>query len=127
MMTSTDAAVATDKKFLQYNIQFTETEAKFFIKAAGPYNEATPNRLLTLIEDIKKILPEPEFGPSFLYRIGREYSRVLYVEAPDSWMPEGAITPEIISRLEEAGKKAKADEACLVSEKFWFKFRFWWD
>jgi hypothetical protein len=132
-----DVALELDKLSTNWLAEFDPEEAVEFVKRAEYYNNFTNEDLVNLIESINKIIPRfwngednPNNG-SYIHTfyIGNEDTRVIYLSLFKDWdVLKNFDFNEIEKKLEELGRKAKADEyEAVVNSKYYFKYRFWWD
>lgn len=129
-------AVKLDKRFTNWNVRLTPKEAMEFCKSAEEYNNLTKKGACELIGEIDKIIPlmrlgkdNPNTGQSHhYYRIGREGSRVIYLEIVKTYLFVGFDYVVLGKKLFELGKKANADEHYVEKNTHLeFVYRFWWD
>lgn len=131
-----DAALALDPLSLHYKVQFDPDEAVEFasreVMRYGP--------TLELVEGINELIPlksypkvngrpNPNDGqPHHKIWVGREYSRVVYLEIIKAYMPDGFEYSRLGPKLKALGRRMSCDEAeCLKSNADRFAYRFWWD
>jgi hypothetical protein len=146
-----------DKNFFEklYNISLNHTvlfnpdcdmnKIETYIRAIGQANEFYPNKVLSMVQKIDKIIPlayynenNPNNGSRlWTMEIGRESSAVIYIHIKTRQLNKDRIDPQkipaIISDCMDAAKKAKADEISYETDKSEDNYyetitiRFWWD
>jgi hypothetical protein len=144
------AALALDEFSLTYRVEMRPDEALAFAANCGDYNEATEARLARLVKRLDRAIPpmwfdspadfpNPNNGkPHHVYHVGREGSRVLYLEIRlgylESFRPpvgsEWRTLPTLATfeRLfGDFGQEARADEFSVERDAHSWTFRFWWD
>ena len=140
------AALLMDGHAHHYQVKYTPEEAAELVAHLGDYNAATQDELSALLCAIDSCIPTMDFGgdnpnngrPHHHYRIGREYSRVIYVDilatyitAPYGWAVDDWC--RLAARLEALGRKAGADEVAaswsgdIEDDTGELTCRFWWD
>ena len=125
---------------MHYNVEVDPADAVEAATLLPEYNNATPERLVNLINSIGEMTPtmqyyvgNPNNGlPLHKFIIGREYSRVLRLQIPKRSMPDILgrhwVWMRYADDLSALGREARADEMTIISnEEDWFEFRFWWD
>jgi hypothetical protein len=134
------AALVLDEHALRYQVELTPDEAIDFAANLRDYNEATASRLTALVQRINDLIPPMDFGllngepnpnngrPHHTFRMGREYSRVLYVCIVKSYLPRDYDWAELVSTLDFYARHAAADEHGLSqTSPTSITFRVWWD
>ena len=129
------AALLLDPHSLRYQVEMTPSEALDFTGQLENYNDFYPESVAELLEKINDLIPAMQFAPNnpnngrphHTYRVGRESSRVLYLDIVKAYMPASDYAA-IAHTLTAWGHKAKADEAWVEEDsESMFTFRFWWD
>ena len=138
-----EAALRLDEDANHWTLELRPVEALEFCARCTWRNEASPLRLVTLIEDIDNLIPPMNYGKCngkdnpnngkthHTFTVGRENSRVLYLNVIKAYMPantnydnHGGLADKLIA----LGRKAQADEAHITeNDSGAFTFRFWWD
>ena len=130
------AALALDEEALNWSVTVRPDEAAELAGALGGYNEATPERLAGIIASVDDLIPRKDYGQGnpntggmhHEYRIGREYSRVLYVQVVKTYLPDGFDLAALGVRIKEIAKDHRADEAWVTKDTpHDFEFRIWFD
>ena len=130
------AALQLDDVANHYQVEFTPAEAREF---------AVGERVLAeLLENIDKLIPLMNYPPidghenanngkpHHVYKIGKEYSRVLYTEIRKMYL-NGSGGPEfdykwLTGQLKLLAKAAGAKEFEVVKEtETVYRFKMWWD
>lgn len=108
------------------------------------YKKGCPSTMSELIIAINKLIPvknypgdNPNNGDmSHNFRVGREYSQVLYLEVIKAYLPKDFDYIELANKLKLLAINAHCDEYMIIensSEPFMdgitgeFLYRFWWD
>lgn len=130
------AALALDEEALNWSVTVRPDEAAELAAALREYNEATPVRLAAIVASVDDLIPRRDCGdgnPStggmhHEYRIGREYSRVLYVQVVKTYLPDGFDLAALATRITKIAKGHRADEAWVTKDTpHDFEFRIWFD
>lgn len=130
------AALALDEAALNWSVTVRPDEAAELAAALREYNEATPERLGAIIASVDALIPRKDYGNGnpntggmhHEYRIGREYSRVLYVQIVRTYLPEGFDVATLAARIKQVAKGHRADEAWVTKDTpHDFEFRIWFD
>jgi hypothetical protein len=130
------AALALDKHFLHYQIEFRPDEAAEFLRATEQVNDTKPDALASLVQTITENVPPMNFGagnpnngnPHHTFRIGREYSRVIYLNIIKTYLPSDFDYKSLHTRLDALARQALADECDVEQDDMRrFSYRFWWD
>lgn len=130
------AALALDEEALNWSVTVRPDEAAELAGELRDYNEATRERIAAIVESIDAIIPRKDYGegsPNAVgmhheYRIGREYSRVLYVQVVRTYLPEVFDLAALAARIKEVAKGNAADEAWVTKDTpHDFEFRIWFD
>lgn len=130
------AALALDEEALNWSVTVRPDEAAELAAALREYNEATPERLGAIIASVDGLIPRKDLGDGnpntggmhHEYRIGREFSRVLYVQIVRTYLPEGFEVAALAVRIKEIAKGHRADEAWVTRDTpHDFEFRIWFD
>ena len=131
-----EAALALDPHALQYHVEMSPEEALAFESRLEGYNEFSANLVAELVKHVNAIIPRMDFGGDngnnghthHAWRVGREHSRVLYLQFRKSHMPKDFDYKKLTKKLEIMGKMARADESdCTVNDESEYKYRWWWD
>ena len=112
-----DAAAALDLVALQWRVTVRPDEAADLVGALRDYNGATRRVLARLIIGVDAVIPGSDYGPAnpntgrmhHEYSIGREFSRVLYVEVNKTYLPTGFDCAALAARLDGLAREAGAD------------------
>jgi hypothetical protein len=130
------SALDLEKDSIQHQVQFHPTEALSFATVAKPAGLGQLE-LVKLIEKINSLIPRMDFGPNngstgdpfHKFRIGLEYSRVVYIVVPKNYVPK--MTPadwmKLVAQIRAVATKFKADEYKVDIEPACLTFRLWWD
>ena len=128
--TIVDKAVDLDMVSLQYRVQMTPTEAAAFCERRDPW-------IGDLLAEIDKVIPLAQYEDTsnpnhntthHHYYIGREYSRVIYVEVFRNYLTSCKESRAIAAKIEELAKKYEADEINDEGEHGGsLLIRIWWD
>jgi hypothetical protein len=131
-----EAAVAVDEGFLQWTAEFGPAEALEFAQHCQGYNNASNKRLTGLIQYVNDHAPKMKFAgtnannghPSHRFKIGREYSRVVYVVLDRQGMDPEFKWDKYLKGIERHAKtKAECDEFHVTEEDRRISIRIWWD
>lgn len=127
------AALALDKLSLHHRISFNPTDAYDFLYSTDViYRE----NLSGLIKDIDLLIPTMKFGegnPSngkkhHHYLIGRENSRVIYIEIIGSYLDTNFSIGDLTENIRKLSKFHEADEFTGEADKDRnVLYRLWWD
>lgn len=118
------AALLLDNHSNHYQVRMDPDEALEFTAALGDYNSFEPAKAVKLIEKINGLFDKPPHT----YRVGREYSHVMYLDIVKAYLPAGNDYDALANTLSGWGLEAKADEAGVTEDgNGMFTFRFWWD
>ena len=126
-----DAALTLDSHALFYRVRLNPAEAERFARQVGD-----DDHLAALLNAVDAVIPRMDFGPanpnsgkvSHSYEVGRECSRVVYLDWVRSYAPKGFDWPALEARLREIGEEAGADEYGPEEDgALGFRYRFWWD
>ncbi len=124
-----------------FQVTLTPAEAAEFARRVGPW-QPEQYGMLPVIEAADRIIPRKSYGPDnpnhgrtfHTYRVGREYSAVLYVDILSTYLAPGVTAAELGQRIiEEAQAAARADEAYTLPlfqedpDGDSIAVRFWWD
>ena len=133
-------AVELDRVSLRHKIDFTPASARRF--AARCEAHGVDNcRLREMVRKIDKFIPPMNFGmcngtpnpnngrPHHWYTIGKEYSRVLYVNIAKAYLRDSdKLCARIGNFLYQISEDYGADEFGIVEDTpDSFVARFWWD
>lgn len=130
------ATLLLDTYSNHYQVEMRPDEAMEFTAALDDYNGFDPDRAVKLIERINDLIPPMQFGsgnpnndkPHHTFRVGREYSRVMYLDVVKAYMPINHDYAKLAGKLGRLGNDVNADEAGVVEDTDGcFTFRFWWD
>ena len=121
---------------MHFNVEFQAEDAVEFVKCIEPSNRITD--LPGLLTKINQIMPKSdnEYNgrrPALnLYRIGREYSLVIYVELGGfnaSKIGGPLMVMQLVERVKAFAKTHGADEADLQQSDpvHGLRIRLWWD
>ena len=130
------AALTLDRVASHYRVRLDPSAALLFAELAPDGNALTAPPLRDLTLAINALLPRSDFGPGnpntglmhHAFDVGRENSRVLYLNWPKSYAPKGFDFLALIAKLAELARDAEADEFDLVeNSRFSFEYRIWWD
>ena len=131
-----DAMLDLDTRCLHWQAEVTPTEALEFSARSRQYNAWTPLRAVTLIEAVNKAIPPMDYGPlnpntgrmHHTYRVGRSYSREMFVQIVKAYMPKDTDYLQLVVDLHEMGRAAAVDFQSVVEETAGsLTFRWWWD
>ena len=134
-MRKVNATLELDPHSMVYTVEMSPDEARRFVARAMDYNDATPERLVRLVEQVNGLVPPMTFGgtnpnngkPHHTVGVGRECSRVLYLKVRKFYMPDYDFST-LERRLDKLGREAWADESwTTVDDEHEFVFRWWWD
>jgi len=147
----TETALHLDKISLHHTIEFRPEEACYFARRQYELSETvgtqtgyglTAHQTRQLLRLIDNVIPRMNFGTlngqpnpndgrtCHTYRIGREYSRVIYVTVPHLYFREGnrlGIIRQIKASIQSLAEHYQADEFDIEDGKYSTTFRFWWD
>jgi len=119
------AAVRLDNEALNWLVTVSPVKAAELARALRDYNEATRARLTAIIESIDAMIPRDMHHE---YSIGRNYSRVLFVQVVKTYLPDGFDLAALAARMKEIANGNAADEAWATKDTpHDFEFRIWWD
>ena len=130
------AALALEQVSIQHQVQMDADEALAFANRALPSGLGQLD-FVRLIEKINALIPRMDFGPNNLstgrtfhkFRIGLEYSRVVYVIVPKNYAKD--LTPndwmQVCAKMRSLATKAKANEYKVDIDPASLEFRLWWD
>jgi hypothetical protein len=131
-----ETALALDATGAQYQIEFRADEAVQFVSALPSEEQAAAWGLLGFIKYCNKTIPAMDYGVGnpntghshHRFLIGREYSRVVYLQFAKAYFPKGYDFNKLASRLSARAKRAEADEVNIhENTDMGFKMRVWWD
>lgn len=134
-----DALNEVDERFLHYRVLFGPEDALTFVRQRPEYNLATPERLEELITDIGRMVPPMQYGiingqpnpnngrTHHEFYIGREYSRVLYLEIVKTYMPKYWNWETFDHDLKQLANLAMTNEFEANHNEYNVSYRFWWD
>ena len=132
---------------VQFNPDSDMNEIKTYIEAIGQGNGYYPDKVLSMIEKIDKIIPRVYYNAGnpnngnrlWEIDIGREYSPVIYITIKTRSLGKDLIDPQtipaIINDCKSAAERAKADEIGYEidnaeNDHYGYReinLRFWWD
>lgn len=141
------AVKKVNDSFLHWQVTVKSTELLEILKHLDWYNEFNPARVEAGIGEINNLVPPMNFGetspgfpnpnngkPHHEYRIGREYSMVLYVDILKTYMPKDFCYSQLSNQLAMVAKFMRADEFDVIKDSPHsernpgeFIYRFWWD
>lgn len=113
-----------DQNCLHFRVRFDSKESK---KIAD---------LKNFIEQINGLIPLMNFGgdnpnnnnPHHTFDIGREYTRVIYINVVKAYMPKDFSYDKLRSQIEKVAIKHYADEKDVIENTpSFFQMRIWWD
>ena len=122
-----------------YRIRLDPQEAASFARLSlydAGAEEGEEGPLTRLLGAVEGMIPLMDYGPgnpntgepSHTYEVGRECSRVVYLDWPRAYAPNDFDWPALEARLREIGEEAGADEYGPEEDgAFGFRYRFWWD
>lgn len=116
-----------DEVSLHHRVQLRPEEALAYFDKNSKHHE--------LINCINEAIPRMNFEKSnpnngrmfHEFWVGREYSRVIYVDVVTAYLGDHNEHNEIYKRLERLAKLAWADEFSVDREDGCWTYRFWWD
>lgn len=116
-------AQALDRVSIHHIVEFTPVQARCF-----------DTKLRAMLKKIDRVMPRMQFGDGnpnngktfHTYRIGKEYSRVVYVDAGKNFNPE-ANWEQVARVVKQIGKAANADEIGITNDDLMLSIRLWWD
>ncbi len=128
------AALALDEVSLCYRVELSPVEAQGFLYRSDKYiGWVTASNLL---QSIDNLIPRISFGAGddsngrkfYRLSIGRECSRVIYVELAKTYLPNEFDYEKLSRDIGRAAELAGADEAwCERDDDGGYRFRMWWD
>lgn len=141
------AALALDPLSLDYQLTLSPRETLRFIRKTGSYNTFDPETALKLVKKINALIPREKWRNSdnpnngkmhHNFKVGREYSRVIYLDIVKGYMPKNYDYEKLAEKLRQLAKEADAQEYTITEDTTLpfdklggitggFVFRFWWD
>ncbi len=130
------AVLNLDPHCLNYQVEMQPDDALALTSRIGEYNNATEENLTELVKGINAIIPPMHFGEGnpnngrahHTFKIGREYSRVLYLAIVKTYLPKDFNYKELINSLNRLAASKEADEYDVIeNDTISFTFRMWWD
>ena len=133
-------AVALDEVSLQHKIELRPAAARRFAYNAGSHGVESW-RLRELIRQIDRLIPPMGFGklngldnpndgkPHHWYTIGKEYSRVLYLNIVKPYLSRAPFDYQDLTRkLDALACQYRADEHWTTeNDDLSYVYRLWWD
>jgi len=113
---------------LDYRVRLTPEQAAEFCLRRDPL-------VGELLAEIDKVIPPMQYEgdnpnngfPHHNYYIGREATRVIYVEVIRAYMDTDEQVAEIAEQIKQLAKKYEADEINDEGERGAIFLRIWWD
>src|SRR3990167_4863663 len=135
------AALDLDEHSLNYRVEYSPDEALQFSVQVGGYNESPPALAGKLIQSFDLPIPPMQFGmcngypnpnngkPHHKYLLGREGSRVMYVQVHKNYLPDSFNYDLLARTLKSLAQAAGADEYYQDDSfsAYSFVYRIWWD
>lgn len=127
-----------DMEFMHYRVLLCPEDALEFLRGTN-YNLATGERLAELITKIGQMVPPMQYGlvngepnpnngrTHHEFYVGREYSRVLYLEIVKTYMPKYWNWETFDYDLKQLANLAMANEFSANHNEYSVSYRFWWD
>lgn len=125
------AALALDNISLNYRVELSPVESIEFLFRSNTY--ISREQASNLLAEIDAYIPRTSFGASkdrqfYWLSIGRECSRVIYVEFAKAYLPKGFDCEKLTRDIGRAAEMAGADEAWVErDDDSGYRFRMWWD
>jgi hypothetical protein len=125
-----------DEFSLDYGVQVCPEEMLTLANVIGQYNEYTPELATRLVREINALIPPMNFQPGNVnngrthhhFKVGREGSRVLYLEIYKGYLPKDFDYAKLTAKLDLLAKAALADEHWATeNSETAFTYRMWWD
>ncbi len=121
-------AVELDAHALTYRVRMTPAEAAHFCTRKDP-------TLGDLLAEINKVIPvsqyegdNPNNGKTHHhYHIGREGSRVVYVEVIAAYLNDDDTAKQVAADIQRLAKRYNADEINDEGQQGSIFYRIWWD
>lgn len=136
MSEKVQAVLNLDPCALHYRVRLEPDEMRELAGQFADYNQATSEALVALVGKVDKLIPPMNFGGNnpnnghthHHYFVGREYSRVVYLEVIKAYLPDSFDYVALGKGLARIGREAGADETDITANDFGeFVYRFWWD
>lgn len=144
-------ATNLDAMSLHHQIEMTPEQARYFSYQAWKHSNDVGTQtgyglsawqLYRLIKQVDAIIPRMSFGSCngqpnpnnghafHVYRVGRAYSRILYIDVRHLYIEEDKRASEmkrITASLKAIATHYKADEFNIEKSQYSTTFRLWWD
>lgn len=122
-----DILILLDSR-LHYNVTVNPEEAVAFAQKVD-------SGLLGMIKEINSLIPKMDYGPNnpntgqfhHNFKIGREYSRVVYLEFVKAYLPKDFNYLNLFDKLSKLSKIFRCDEFSIDNQEGSVSVRFWFD
>jgi len=130
--------MSLDAEFTQYRVELEPNDALEFLSSTT-YNLATGERLAELILELGKMIPPMQYSmingeqnpnngrTHHKFYVGREYSRVIYLEIVKAYMPKYWDWTTFDRDVKRLANLAMAEEFSAAHEEHSVSYRLWWD